>query len=96
MELDGPFLVLLFLLVFSTTTLTINKHPKDLDNKRGKIFFGLYLSAIDETAVTHEVKGDTENFYYKSLSITKPVLILFLIFWQVRSYHLIARRELKE
>ncbi len=68
---------LIFLFVFSTTTLTINRHPKDLDNKRGKIFFGFNLNAIDETAVVHEVKGESENFNYKSLPITKPVMILY-------------------
>ncbi|MBC7540870.1 MAG: hypothetical protein H7281_18765 [Bacteriovorax sp.] len=88
--------LLLFLFIFSVTTFTVNKHPKDLDNKKGTAVIGFALNGIDETALVHEVKGEIETFTYKSLPLTKPVIILLLIFWQIGSYHLVARRELRE
>ncbi|MDD4976206.1 MAG: hypothetical protein PHY93_17750 [Bacteriovorax sp.] len=88
--------LLLFLFIFSVTTVTVNKHPKDLNHKRGSVTLGFKLNAIDETALIHEVKGELETYNYKSLPLAKPVIFLLLIFWQIGSYHLIARRELRE
>lgn len=88
--------LLLCLFAFSVTTVTIKKHPKDLNNKRGLIALGLNINAIDETAFTHEQKGDEESFNYKTLPLSKPIIFLLLIFWQIGSYHLIARKELRE
>lgn len=88
--------LLLFLFVFSVSNLTVTKHPKDLNNKRGKIELGFGLRSIDENAIVHEKNGEFETYSYKSFPLTKPLILLLLIFWQIGSYHLVARKELRE
>ena len=88
--------LLLFLFVFSVSNLTVTKHPKDINNKRGKIEIGFGLRSIDENAIVHEKNGELETYSYKSFPLTKPLILLLLIFWQIGSYHLVARKELRE
>ncbi len=88
--------LLIFMLVFSVSTFTITKHSKNADGKNGKAIIGFSLNAVDEHAWTHEKKEDVESFNYKGFPLTKPMMILIMIFWQIGSYHLVARRELRE
>jgi hypothetical protein len=88
--------LLLFLFVFSVSTLTVTKHPKNFDRKNGKVMIGFNVKAIDDDALLHEKTTEVESFNYKGMPLSKPLLILLMIFWQVGSYHLIARRELAE
>jgi len=88
--------LLLFLFVFSVSNLSVTKHPKTLDKKHGTVQIGFNVKAIDDEALVYETKGDVESFNYKGFPLSKPLIILLLIFWQVGSYHLIARRELAD
>ena len=86
--------MLIFLLVFSITTLSVRKDAPTYTKGKGSIGFG--GTAIDKEAWTHEKTAEAEIFSYKGLPLTKPMIILILIFWQIGSYHLVARRELQE
>lgn len=88
--------LLLFFFVFTVSNITVTKHPLDVNNKRGRVAIGFGFHAIDETALINTVNGDEHKYQYKGIPLTKPVMILIMIFWQIGSYHLIARRELKE
>lgn len=93
----STFALLLFMLVFSVTTFTVKKNPNTQPKKNGTATIGLALTPIDKAALIHEVKSDgTETFDYKSFPLTKPVMILVMMIWMVGSYHLVARKELKE
>jgi hypothetical protein len=74
----------------------VTKHPKNFDRKNGKVMIGFNVKAIDDDALLHEKTTEVESFNYKGMPLSKPLLILLMIFWQVGSYHLIARRELAE
>lgn len=86
--------MLIFMLVFSITTLEVRKDAPTYTKGKGSIGFG--GTAIDDKAWTHEKTAEAEIIAYKGLPLTKPMLILILIFWQIGSYHLVARKELKE
>lgn len=92
--------LLLFLFVFSVSNLSVTQDPTAVtpsgDKKHGKVEIGFNIKALDETALVHEHVGVVESYNYKSFPLSKPMIILLLIFWQVGSYHLIARRELAE
>lgn len=92
--------LLLFLFVFSVSNLSVSKHPATVsasgEKKHGNVSIGFNLKALDDEALVHEQKGEVESYNYKSFPLSKPMIILLLIFWQVGSYHLIARRELSE
>jgi hypothetical protein len=92
--------LLLFLFVFSVSNLSVTKHPTTEnilgEKKHGKVEIGFNLKALDDEALIHEHKGEIESYSYKSFPLSKPLIILLLIFWQVGSYHLVARRELAE
>lgn len=88
--------LLLFLFVFSVSSLTISKHPVNADKKSGKVQIGFNIKALDDEALVHEQTGEVESYNYKSFPLSKPMIILLLIFWQVGTYHLVARRELAE
>lgn len=86
--------LLIFMFVFSITTLTVRKDAPTYKHGKGSIGFG--GTAVDKEAWTHEKNEVSEVFAYKGIPLTKPTLILILIFWQIGSYHLVARRELRE
>lgn len=88
--------LLIFLFIFSVTNLTITKHPENEKGKHGKAEIGFNVKSVDDTAVIHEKLNETETYSYKGLPFTKPMMILILIFWQIGSYHFVARRELRE
>lgn len=92
----STFAIVLFFIVFSVTTFSVTKHPKDADGKRGMVAIGFSANVIDKTAVTMKTEGDAEVYSYNSLPLTKPFILLLILVWQLGSYHLIARRELKE
>lgn len=92
----STFAILLVMLLFSSATFTIKKHPENLEKKTGAAMIGFGFNFIDESALTHEKVGDVESFNYKSLPLTKPVIIFLIMLWQIGSYHLVARRDLKE
>lgn len=89
--------LLIFMLVFSMSTLSIKKDPDPTNGKKeGSVAIGFHMNAIDDSAIVHEVKGRDEYYNYNGFPLTKPMLILILIFWQIGSYHFIARKELRE
>ena len=88
--------LLIFLFIFSVTNLTITKHPKNEKGKQGRAEIGFALKTHDDSALVHTKENDVETFAYKGFPLTKPMIILILIFWQIGSYQLVARRELKE
>jgi len=92
----STFALLLFLLVFSVTTLSVTKKPENDPGKHGGISIGLGFEAVDKTALVKETKDGMETFNYKGFPLSKPMMVLIMMFWQIGSYHLIARRELKE
>ncbi len=92
----STFALLLFMLVFSVTNLTVVKQPDPATGKNGMVTIGFGMKAIDEEAVVHEKKEGMESFKYTSFPLAKPLMILLLMVWQIGSYQLVARRELKE
>lgn len=87
--------LLIFLFLFSSGTMTVMRNSTtDEPGKRGRIAVGFNFSALDENAVVKEVKGDEISYNYKGFPLSKSMMILLMIFWQLGSYHLIARREL--
>lgn len=92
----STFALLLFMLVFSVTNLSVIKRPNLEEKKNGLVTVGFGMKAYDETAITHEKKEGEESYNYKSLPLTKPILILLVMVWQIGSYHMVARRELRE
>lgn len=92
----STFALLLFMLVFSITTFNLEKKVVPTTEKNGTFSIGFGMKALDETAYVHEVKEGVERYDYKSLPLSKPFMILLLMFWQIGSYHLMARRELRE
>jgi hypothetical protein len=92
----STFALLLFMLVFSITTFNLEKKVVPTTGKNGTFSIGFGMKALDETAYVHEVKEGVERYNYKSLPLSKPFMILILMFWQIGSYHLMARRELRE
>jgi len=92
----STFAIVLFFIVFSMTTFSVTKHPKDTNGNRGMFSIGFDANVIDKTAVTMKTVGDAEVYSYNSLPLTKPFILFFILLWQLGSYHLIARRELKE
>lgn len=92
----STFAIVLFCIVFSMTTFSVTKHPKDANGDRGMISIGFNANAIDKTAVSMKIEGDAEIYSYSSMPLTKPYILLLILVWQLGSYHLIARRELKE
>lgn len=92
----STFALLLFMLVFSISNLSITKQPNIDNGKHGGISIGFGFKAIDDEAVVHETKDGVEHFNYKGFPLTKPLMILIMMFWQIGSYHLISRKELRE
>jgi uncharacterized membrane protein (DUF373 family) len=92
----STFAILLVMLLFSSATFSIKKYPKTTENKTGTAMVGFGFKFLDDAALTHEKVGDEESFNYKSLPLTKPVLIFLVMLWQIGSYHLVARRDLRE
>ncbi|QDK42618.1 hypothetical protein DOM21_14395 [Bacteriovorax stolpii] len=92
----STFALLLFMLVFSVTTLTVKKNEVPAPGKNGQVAIGFGLKAHDETAFVHQVKDGVESFDYKSIPLSKPFMLLVIMIWQIGSYHLVARRELRE
>lgn len=92
----STFALLLFMLVFSITTFNLEKKVVPTTGKNGAFSIGFGMKVFDETAYIHEVKDGVEKYDYKSLPLSKPFMILILMFWQIGSYHLMARRELRE
>ncbi len=92
----STFALLLFLLVFSVTNLSVIKKPNPTTGKNGMVTVGFGMKAYDETGFTHEKKDGEESYNYKSIPLSKPFLLLLIMAWQIGSYHLIARRELRE
>lgn len=92
----STFALLLFMLVFSVTNFKVSKDQTSPAENKGLAVIGFGATFIDEKAIVYE-KTDKENFSfnYTSFPITKPFMIILLMFWQIGSYHLIARRELK-
>ena len=92
----STFALLLFMLVLSITTFNLEKHVDPASQKKGMFSVGFGIKALDETAYVHEIKDGIEKYDYKSIPLSKPFMILILMFWQIGSYHLVARRELRE
>lgn len=92
----STFALLLFMLVFSITTFSLEKKIEPTTGKNGTFTIGFGMKALDETAYVYEVKDGIKKFDYKSIPLSKPFMILILMFWQIGSYHLMARRELRE
>lgn len=92
----STFAVLLVMLLFSSATFTLKKHPENQEKKTGAAIIGFQFNFLDESAITHEKLGQVESYNYKSLPLTKPVLIFLIMLWQIGSYHLVARRDLRE
>ena len=92
----STFAILLVMLLFSSANFTVKKHPENVQQKTGMATVGFGFKFIDDAALTHEKNGEIETFSYNSLPITKPVLIFLIMLWQIGSYHLVARRDLKE
>lgn len=92
----STFAIVLFCIVFSMTTFSVTKHPKDKNGDRGMISIGFNANVFDKSAVTVKTEGDAEIYSYSSMPLTKPFILVLILVWQLGSYHLIARRELKE
>ena len=85
---------ILFLFLFmSIFTMSIGKRPSsDLkEEKRGYINIGMNFNPIE----IKKPQGKGIIINYQDFPMTKTGLILFLIFWQMGSYHYLASRELK-
>jgi hypothetical protein len=86
--------LLIFLLFMSIFNLNIYKTPesKAVDGKTGVLSIGLGFKLLDEPKVT----TNSENkmiFETKDIPLSKTAILLILLFWQVASFNLYARRE---
>lgn len=88
--------LLLFLFLFSSGTMTVTKNQVPIAGKNGSVAIGFGVEILDKDAVVHEVKDAQDLYKYKGFPLSKPMMILILIFWQIGSYHLMARKELKD
>ncbi len=88
--------LLLFLFLFSSGTMTVAKNQVAEPGKNGSVSIGFGMEVLEKDAVVHEVKDNKDVYKYKGFPLSKPMMILILIFWQIGSYHLMARKELKE
>lgn len=92
----STFALLLFMLVFSVTNLSVIKRPDPKAGKNGLVTIGFGMKAHDETAFVHEKKEGEESYNYKSLPLSKPFMLLVIMVWQIGAYQVVARRELRE
>ncbi len=91
----STFALLLFMLVFSVTNLKVAKDPTRASENKGTVTIGFGAKLTDDTAIMYEKKDkDNFSFSYNSLPLSKPFMLIFLMIWQIGSYHLIARKEL--
>lgn len=92
----STFAILLFFLLFSTLSFTFAKGPKNTEGKSGYFSIGLELKLYDSKAVTYEKVAEKNVYKYNTIPLTTPLILLLIMFWQLGSYHLVARRELRE
>lgn len=90
----STFAILLFFLLFSSMNFTFAKGPKNAEGKSGYFSLGFGLKLYDSKAVTHEKVDDRNVYKYNTIPLTTPMILLFIMFWQLGSYHLVARKEL--
>jgi hypothetical protein len=88
--------LLLFLFLFSSGTMTVTKNQVAEVGKNGAVTIGFGMEVLEKDAVVHEVVNNQNIYKYKGFPLSKAMMILILIFWQIGSYHLMARKELKE
>lgn len=92
----STFALLLFMLVFSVTTFNLEKLVQPTPTKNGSFAIGFGMKVLDDKAYVHEVKDGVEKYNYSSIPLSKPFMIILLMVWQIGTYQLVARRELKE
>ncbi|MBY0415786.1 MAG: hypothetical protein K2Q18_16550 [Bdellovibrionales bacterium] len=97
----STFAILLFMLLFSVTNFTVKKYDKPVgqtngETRSGKALIGFGFKLLDEAAILHEKKDAMETFNYKTFPLSKPVMIFLIMIWQIGSYHLIARKDLRD
>lgn len=93
--------LLLFFLFFNSMSFGLKKHNdhvigSDGKPKNGTLSLGFSFRMFDDKAIDYINNDSEREFNYKELPISKTGIILILIFWQVGTYHLAARRRLKE
>jgi len=91
--------VLFFFLFLSIFTMGIGKKLEGVKpgEKPGFISFGVNINPLEmkKKQPLEEKQKNSFMVSYQELPLSKMGLILFLIMWQVGSYHLIVRRESK-
>ncbi len=91
----STFALLLFMLVFSVTNIKVWADPSKGPKNKGMVTIGFGAKLTDDTAIVYEKKAENNfSLSYNSLPISKPFMLIFLMIWQIGSYHLIARKEL--
>ena len=78
-------------LYFVSYTIHAKVYPLLKEEKRGYITLGMKFRPIE----TKKPQGKDLIINYQDFPMTKTGIILFLILWQMGSYHYLALRELK-
>jgi uncharacterized protein (DUF58 family) len=90
--------LLILFLFLSTVSLDITQVPKDQapEGKNHTVSISAHFSFLEDSKPA--TVGDSNKkvlFESKSLSLSKPAIVLILLLWQLFSFNLSARRELK-
>lgn len=90
--------VLLLFLFLSLFTVEVGRHPdkKVRHDKKGYISIGMAFKGYNLDKVSTEKKDEKGRVIvkYTGLPITHAGMLLFIILWQIGSYHLTVRRKL--
>ncbi len=90
--------ILLLFLFLSIFTVTIGRYPdKEMSkDKNGYVSIGMQFEAYNLDKISNSSKDNKGMTIvnYSGLPITHSALLLFIILWQVCSYHIIVKRKL--
>jgi hypothetical protein len=90
--------LLLFLLFFNSLNVGLKKYnDRVIDSegkpKNGTLSLGFGFKVLDDKAIVYKNEEKEKEFLYKELPISKTGIIILMIFWQVGTFHLAARKK---
>lgn len=99
LSMISTFALMTFLIFLSSMTVSIGKvHGEDLfkNDQQHFISIGFDPLTINKKQRSYSNNNRTEFFTYSGLPVPTTIILLFVLCWQLISFHLIVRKGLSE